>query len=302
MRKLLALIALVATSVGLSAADEGKELIRDIVTEKDLLVAVIANSRNPEIQAGFRKALLEKAPDSPKAIEALIGSLQLIVAAEASQDGHRIEFTAVVGDINPKARAFLLSRGVPAAFIEKTAAVVGVKVDGQELAGDALDALAAEMKKEDKNAKDARISKGESGLIDLVFDKNLDAVVIVGTRNKEWGARLGQLAASRPGFSQRLAAAKASLTHLVFASAKKDGVEVAFALALGKIDEKVRASFLSSGIPEEFIDVDAALLQVTVNGEQLKGDKLDAFADGFKAAREKKTPPSAVKSLADLSK
>jgi len=302
MRPLLHTAALFALAAVLSAADQGKELIREIVTEKNLVGAVIANARKPDVQAGFRKALLVKAPDSPKAIEALIGSLQLIVAAEAVQEGHRVEFVAVVGDINPKSRAFLLSQGVPAAFIEKTAAVVSVKLDGQDLAGDALDALAAEIKKDDKDDKAAHASKAEAGLVDLVFEKDLDLVAIVGTRNAEWAARLDQLAASRPGFSQRLNAAKSSLTHLVFASAKKDGVEIGFAMAVGKLNDKVRAGFLSSGIPEALIDEDAALLLVTVNGEQLKGDKFDAFADGFKASRDKKTPPSALKSLADLSK
>ncbi|MGI9109526.1 MAG: hypothetical protein ACR2KA_05830, partial [Opitutales bacterium] len=285
MRLLLLAAVLFASASLLNAADPGRELIQEIVTEKDLLGAVIANARKPEAQAGFRKALLAKAPDSPKAIEALIGSLQLFVVAEAVQEGHRIEFSAVVGDINPKSRAFLLSQGVPAAFIEKTAAVVSVKLDGQELAGDALDALAAEIAKDSKAEKAAKPTKGESELTNLIFDKDIDMVVVVGARNQEWKARLDQLAASQPGFGNRIGAAKAALTHLVFAVAKKDGVEVTFALALGKIDQKVRAAFLSSGIPEAFIDADAALISVKVNGQQLKGDKLDEFAEALKAHR-----------------
>lgn len=302
MRLLLLASALFASAAALTAADPGRELIQEIITEKDLVGAVIANARKPDAQAGFRKALLAKAPDSPKAIEALIGSLQLFVVAEAVQEGHRIEFSAVVGDINPKSRAFLLSQGVPATFIEKTAAVVSVKLDGQELAGDALDALAAEIAKESKDEKAAKLSKGESELTNLIFDKDIDMVVVIGTRNQEWKARLDQLAASQPGFGNRIGAAKAALTHLVFAGAKKDGVEVTFALAMGKIDPKVRAAFLSSGIPESFIEADAALISVNVNGQQLKGDKLDEFAEALKANREKKTPPPSLKSLADLSK
>lgn len=302
MRLLLLPAALFALSVAAFAADPGRELVHDIVTEKDLIAAVIANAKKPEAQAGFRKALLAKAPDSPKAIDSLIGSLQLLVVAEAVQEGHRIEFTAVVGDINPKSRAFLLSQGVPSAFIEKTAAVVSVKVDGQELAGDALDDLAAEIAKDNKAEKAANLSKAESALANLIFDKDLDTVVIIGARNQEWKARLEQLAASRPGFGKRLDAAKTSLTHLVFAGAKKDGMDIGFALAIGDMNEKVRAAFLSSGIPEDLIDADTALLMVTINGEQLKGDILDQFAQGFKKAREKHTPPPALKSLADLSK
>lgn len=302
MRHLLAPLASFALAAISLPADPGRDLIHDIVTEKELIAAVIANAQKPEAQAGLRKALSAKAPDSPKAIDAFIGSLQLVVVAEAFQEGHRVEFSAVVGDINPKSRAFLLSQGVPAAFIEKTAAVVGVKLDGQELAGDALDDLAKEFAKDDKADKDSKLSRGESALANLIFDKDLDTVVIIGARNQEWKARLDQLAASRPGFGKRLEAAKASLTHLVFAGAKKEGMDIGFALALGNMNEKVRAAFLSSGIPEDLIDADTALLMVNINGEQLKGDILDQFAQGFKKAREKHTPPPSLKSLADLSK
>lgn len=302
MRLLLLPVAILAFSVAPLAADPGRDLIHDIVTEKELIAAVIANAQKPEAQAGLRKALSAKAPDSPKAIDTLIGSLQLVVVAEAVQDGHRIEFSAVIGDINPKSRAFLLSQGVPAAFIEKTAAVLGVKVDGQELVGDALDELAAEVAKDKQADKGAKLTVGESALANLIYDKDLDTVVIIGARNQEWKARLDQLAASRPGFGKRMEAAKNSLTHLVFAGAKKERMDISFALALGDMNEKVRAAFLSAGIPEDLIDGDTALLMVSINGEQLKGDNLDQFAQGFKKARERKTPPPALKSLADLSK
>lgn len=302
MRLLILPAALLAFSVAPLAGDPGRDLVHDIVTEKELIGAVITNAQKPEAQAGFRKALLAKAPDSPKAIDALIGSLHLLVVAEAEQEGHRIQFTAVIGDINSKSRSFLLSQGVPSAFIEKTAAVVSVKVDGQELAGDALDDLAAEIAKDKKEEKAANLSKAESALASLIFDKDLDTVVIIGARNQEWKARLEQLAASRPGFGKRLDAAKNSLTHLIFAGAKKDGMDIVFAMALGDMNERVRAYFLSGGVPEDLIDADTALLLVTINGEQLKGDRLDLFAQGFKKARERKTPPPALKSLADLSK
>jgi len=73
-------------------------------------------------------------------------------------------------------------------------------------------------------------------------------------------------------------------------------------ILIGDLKGKTRATLLAGGTPEPLIDEKAALVCVFVNGELLQGDKLDAFAEAFKSARDKKTPPPALKSLADLSK
>jgi predicted kinase len=303
MRLLLNTAALLAFAAGLSAADQGRELIRDIITEKDLDMAVIANVANPEVKAGLRKDFLAKAPDSPKAVDAFVGSLDLVVHAELVQDGHRIAMGAVIGNINSRSQAFLLARGIPAPLIEGTAAVTSIKADGQELQGDALDAVAAEIAKKPEQPKPkAELTEEESGLINLAFDKDIDVVVIVGRKSKEWGKMIEKLAAGQANVRARLEATKASLQHLVALGVKKDGHSVSFLLALGEMNEKVRATLLASGIPEGLIDTKAALIGVSVDNVQLKGDKLDEFAEAFKAARDKKTPPPALKSLADLSK
>lgn len=303
MRLLLKTAAIFALSAALSAADQGRELIRDIITEKDLDMAIIANVSNPEVKAGLRKDFLAKAPDSPKAVDAFVGSLDLVVHAELAQDGHRLAMGAVIGNINSRSRAFLLARGIPAALIEGTAAVTSIKADGQELQGDALDAVAAEIaKKPEKPEAKTELTAEESDLINLVFDKDIDLVVIVGRKSKEWGKKIDQLAGGQGNVRARLEATKASIQHLVAVGMKKDGHTIAFLLALGEMNEKVRATLLASGIPEGLIDTKAALIGVSVDNIQLKGDKLDEFAEAFKAARDKKSPPPALKSLADLSK
>jgi len=303
MRLLLNTAAILVFSAVLSAADQGRELIRDIITEKDLDMAVIANVANPSVKAGLRKDFLAKAPDSPKAVDAFLGSLDLVVHAELTQDGHRIAMDAVIGNINPRSRSFLLARGIPAALIEGTAAVTGIKADGQDLQGDALDAVAAEIsKKPDQSKPKAELTSEESGLINLAFDKDIDVVMVVGRKSKQWGEMIDKLAAGQGNVRNRLEATKASLHHLVVVGMKKDGHSISFLLALGEMNEKVRATLLASGIPEGLIDAKAALLGVSADNIQLKGDKLDEFAEAFKAARDKKSPPPALKSLADLSK
>ena len=89
---------------------------------------------------------------------------------------------------------------------------------------------------------------------------------------------------------------------IVAVGMKKDGRSVAFLVALGEMNEKVRATLLASGIPEGLIDTKAAVIGVSVNNVQLKGDELDEFAEAIKTARDKKAPPPSLKSLADLSK
>lgn len=303
MRLLLKTAAIFAFSAALSAADHGKELIRDIITEKDLDMAVIANVANPEVKAGLRKDFLAKAPDSPKAVDAFVGSLDLVVHAELVQDGHRLTVSAVIGNINSRSRAFLLARGIPAALIEGTAAVTSIKADGQELQGDALDAVAAEISKKPAQPKPkAELTSEESGLINLAFDKDIDVVVVVGRKGTSWGKMIEKLTAGQANIRNRLETTKASLHHLVAVGMKKDGHAIAFLVVLGEMNEKVRATLLASGIPEGLIDTQAALIGVSADGQQLKGDKLDEFAEAIKSNRDKKTPPPPLKSLADLSK
>jgi predicted kinase len=303
MRLLFNTAAFLAFSVVLSAADQGRELIRDIITDEDLDMAVIANVANPSVKADLRKEFLSKAPDSPKAVDAFVGSLELVVHAELVQDGHRIAMGAVIGNINSRSRSFLLARGIPAALIEGTAAVTSIKADGQELQGDALDAVAAEISKKPAQPKPkAELTSEESGLINLAFDKDIDVVVVVGRKGTSWGKMIEKLTAGQANIRNRLETTKASLHHLVAVGMKKDGHAISFLVVLGEMNEKVRATLLASGIPEGLIDTKAALVGVSVDNVQLKGDKLDEFAEAFKAARDKKAPPPPLKSLADLSK
>ena len=302
MRLLLKATALFAFAAVLSAADQGKQLIRDIITEKDLNLGIIANARNPEYKEGLRKELLAKSPDSPKAVDAFVDSADLIVSAEVIQDGHRLQLRAVVGSITPRSRAFLLSQGVPAALIESTAAVISVKLDGADLKGDALDALAEELSKKTPEEDKDVLTQDESSLVNLAFDKDVDLVLIIGRKSKEWGEVIEKISSGQGGVLKRIEATKASIRQIVAVGMKKDGLSVAFLVALGEMNEKVRATLLASGIPEGLIDTKAAFIGVSVNNVQLKGDELDEFAEAIKTARDKKAPPPSLKSLADLSK
>lgn len=302
MRQLLYPAAIFAISAILSAADQGRELIREIITEKDLNMGIIANAHNPEYRDGLRNELLAKAPDSPKAVDAFVGSLDLIVNAEVIQDGHRLQLRAGVGTITPRSRAFLLSQGVPPVLIESTAAVISVKLDGVELKGDALDALAEELSKKTPEEKKDALTREEAGLVNLAFDKDVDLVAVIGRKSPEWERFVEKISSGQGNVLRRIQATKASIQHLVAVGMKKDGHSVAFLVALGEMNEKVRATLLASGTPEGLIDAKAAIISVSVDSVQLKGDKLDEFAEAIKSARDKKTPPPALKSLADLSK
>lgn len=302
MRQLLQTAALFAFATVLYAADQGRELVREIITEKDLNLGIIANARNPEYNEGLRKDLLAKSPDSPKAVDAFVGSLDLIVNAEVIQDGHRLQLRAVVGTITPRSRAFLLSQGVPAALIESTAAVISVKLDGIDLKGDALDALAEELSKKTPEEEKDVLTQEESSLVNLAFDKDVDLVMVIGRKSKEWGEVIEKISSGQGGVLKRIEATKASIQQIVALGMKKDGRSMAFLVALGEMNEKVRATLLASGIPEGLIDTKSALIGVSVDNVQLKGDKLDEFAEAIKAARDKKTPLPSLKSLADLSK
>jgi len=301
MRHLLAPLALFAFTSICSAVDQGRELIRDIITEEDLHSGIIANVRSQNIRAEFRKELLVKAPTSPKAVDAFLDSLELVLHVESIQEGHRLELSAVIGSINPKSKAFLLSQGVPEALIQNTAAVTGIKVDGVELKGDVLDAFVESLTDEDDSDEQA-LNKDESSLLNLVFDKEVELVVILGKKNPVWSKWVEETTAGQGDVRKRVEAVKSSIKHLVAIGMKSKGHSVALLVASGKIGPKVRAALLASGTPEAFIEGNSALLGFSIDNEQIKGDMLDTIAEGLKASRKNKAPPPALKSLADLSK
>lgn len=301
MRKSLSILALLVLGAVLPAADQGRDLIRDIITEEDLHSGIIANVRSQKIRDEFRKELLAKAPTSPKAVDAFLDTLELVLHVESIQEGHRLELSAVVGAINSKSKAFLLSQGVPEALIQNTAAVTGIKIDGVELKGDALDAFVESLTDEDDSDEQA-LNKDETSLLNLVFDKEVELVVILGKKSPIWAKWVEETTAGQGDVRKRVEAVKSSIKHLVAIGMKSKGHSVALLVASGKIGPKVRAALLASGTPEAFIESNSALLGFSIDNEQIKGDLLDAIALELKASRSKKTPPPPLKSLADLSK
>jgi len=302
MRKSLSSLALLVLGAVLPAADQGRDLIRDIITEEGLSAAVILNARNPEPRAKIKAALLARAPQSARAIDNFADGIDLLVVAEMVQEGHRVEVQAVVGDINDRSRAFLLAQGVPAPFIEKTAAVMAVKLDGKDLSGDALNDFAEDIANEPEDKDPRNLTAEEEGFVNMVFDKDVDTVLVVGRNSPEWRTQMEKAAQENPVVRGRIQSVVSNMTHFVMVSGKKHGVDVALALVIGDLKGKPRAALLASGTPEPMIDDKSAVIGVVVNGEQLKGDKLDLFAESFRKSREKHTPPPTLKSLADLSK
>jgi hypothetical protein len=302
MRKSLSILALLALGAVLPAADQGRELIRDIITEEGLSAAVILNARNPEPKAKIKSNMLAKAPQSARAIDNFAEGVDLLVVAEMVSEGHRVEITAAVGDINDRSRAFLLAQGVPAPLIEKTAAVLSVKVDGKELAGDALNDFAEGIANEPDDNDPRKLTAEEESFINMAFDKDVDTVLVVGRNSPEWRSQMEKGARDNPSVRNRIQAVTSSMTHFVMVSSKKNGAEVALAIVIGDMKGKARAALLASGTPESMIDDKSAVISVTLNGEQLKGDKLDLFAELARKSRSKHTPPPPLKSLADLSK
>lgn len=302
MRKSLSILALLVFWAVLPAADQGRDLIRDIITEEGLSVAIILNARNPEPRAKVKSAMLAKAPQSARAIDNFAEGIDLLVIAEMIQEGHRIEIQAVVGDINDRSRGFLLAQGVPAPLIEKTAAVLTVKIDGKDLSGDALDDFAEGIANEPDDKDPRKLTAEEEGFVNMVFDKDVDAVQVVGRNSPEWRAQMEKAAQENPVVRGRIQAVVSNMTHFVMVSAKKEGVDIALAIVIGDLKGRPRTALLASGTPEPMIDDKSAVIGVVLNGEPLKGDKLDLFAEGFRKSREKHVAPPPLKSLADLSK
>jgi len=280
------------------ARDEGREMIRDIIKESDLTAAVIVNANNPEMRGLLRKELLARSPDSAKSVDGFLSEMSVFVAAEVIQDGHKLMIEASAGKISPRSRSLLLAQGLPKSFIKPTGALLSIKVDGKDIKGPELDAFGEAFAKEDKAPATPTVLNAEQEkMVNAIFDKDLAAAVVLGRKNPEWRKGLAKMTAEHPGLQLRLDSVDKSITHVVGIAIEQNGLKVGVVVALGAFNAKTRDAFVAGGLPETLVGPQAAMLSVTVNGQPLKGDKLQDFADAFK-----KAPLAAEPSLIELSK
>lgn len=296
--KRFVLLALMSVCLPAFAADEGREMIRDLLKETDLTAAVIVNAGNKEMRDGLRQELLKRSPDSAKSIDGFLNEAHLFVMTEMVKDGHKFSVEVCAGKIGARSRSLLLSQGLPKSFIKPTAAILSIKVDGNEIKGEQLDAFGAAFAQADKKpAKPTVLNSEQEKMVNAIFDKDLVGAIVLGRKNPEWRQGLAKVAADHPGLQARLDSVDKSITHVVGLATETKDLKLGAVIALGDFSQKSRDAFVAGGLPEQLVAPQAVMLSVRVNGEALKGDKLQDFAEAFR-----KAPVTEQPSLIELSK
>jgi hypothetical protein len=113
-------------------------------------------------------------------------------------------------------------------------------------------------------------------LDDLMKTKELQAAVVLNVNNPQVNAKLRESAkgADLPKLEKFLK----SMDYVAFCLMESDGVRAELIVGVGQVTLGVQKLLIADGHPKQLIDEEGVILAVTLNGETLKGARLQEFA------------------------
>jgi len=113
-------------------------------------------------------------------------------------------------------------------------------------------------------------------LDDLMKTKELQAAVVLNVNNPQFNAKLRESAkgADLPKLEKLLK----SMDYVAFCLMEADGVRAELVVGIGQVTLGVQKILIEEGHPKQLIDEEGVILAVALNGETLKGARLQDFA------------------------
>jgi hypothetical protein len=113
-------------------------------------------------------------------------------------------------------------------------------------------------------------------LDDLMKTKELQAAVVLNVNNPQINAKLKESA--KGADVAKLEKFLKSMDYVAFCVMESDGVRAELVVGIGQVTIGVQKLLVQDGHPAQLIDEDGVILAVTLNGEALKGARLQEFA------------------------
>ena len=113
-------------------------------------------------------------------------------------------------------------------------------------------------------------------LDDLMKTKELQAAVVLNVNNPQVNAKLR--GSAKGGDAAKVEKFLKSMDYVAFCLMEADGVQAELIVGIGQVTLGVQKLLLADGHPKQLIDEDGVILAVSLNGESLKGAKLQEFA------------------------
>ncbi len=113
-------------------------------------------------------------------------------------------------------------------------------------------------------------------LDDLMKTKELQAAVVLNVNNPQINAKLKESA--KGADVAKMEKFLKSMDYVAFCVMESDGVRAELVVGIGQVTIGVQKLLVQEGHPPQLIEEDGVILAVTVNGEALKGARLQEFA------------------------
>jgi hypothetical protein len=113
-------------------------------------------------------------------------------------------------------------------------------------------------------------------LDDLMKTKELQAAVVLNVNNPQINAKLKESA--KGADVAKMEKFLKSMDYVAFCVMESDGVRAELVVGIGQVTIGVQKLLVQEGHPAQLIEEDGVILAVTVNGEALKGARLQEFA------------------------
>lgn len=123
-----------------------------------------------------------------------------------------------------------------------------------------------------------------SPLDDLMKTKELQAAFVLNVNNPQINAKLKE--STKGADLVKLEKFLKSMDYVAFCVMEGDGIKAELVVGIGQVTIGVQKLLVQEGHPAQLIDEDGVILAVTLNGETLKGARLQEFAKALEAEHE----------------
>lgn len=121
----------------------------------------------------------------------------------------------------------------------------------------------------------------------ILSDPDVQVAMVVNLRNVEMRQKLNAELSKHPGSQAKINRFSAAITHVAVVVMEQDGVNVSFLVAIGRFDSKLRQMLQAEGLPAELMDSQGVCLGITVNGQNLTPEQLQALAQSMSTKKKK---------------
>lgn len=126
-------------------------------------------------------------------------------------------------------------------------------------------------------------ARADTVLKDIVSDPNVQVAMIINLHNPQMRQQLQAALAQYPGSADKINRFANCITHIAAVAMESEGNKIGVLIAVGRFDKGVRQMLQKEGLPAEMMDSQGVCFAMSVNGQALAPEQLQALAAAIRA-------------------